>query len=106
MSWAGAISILYDYVILNRLGDFNATAPRYKREWKPAVTKDDLAQMNESKFLEILANLSIIGKNTKDQLQNSLKLRNSCAHPSSFRIGKHIVESHIEILILNVYEKI
>lgn len=106
MSWAGAISILYDFVLTNRLTEFNNEAKRRKADWKTAVTKDDLASMKESDFLDILATLSIIGKNVKEHLKNNaLNLRNSCGHPSSLKLGNHVVEAHIEFLIFNVYEK-
>lgn len=112
MSWAGAMSILYDYVFADsdRLKDFNARATlrfqNTQKKWKPAITKDDLMLMSESEFLDILAHQSILTKNTKERLKSfCLDLRNACAHPSSTIIGKHTVEAHIEFLILNVYEK-
>jgi hypothetical protein len=105
MSWIGAISVLYDFVIANRLADFNAKAKDVKRDWKPAVTKDDLARMKESEFLDILAQLSVIGGSVKEELKSSLRLRNSCGHPNSYQIGKHQVQHHIEFLILNVFGK-
>jgi hypothetical protein len=106
MSWVGAISVLYDHVIAHRLADFNTEAKRRFAKWKPAVTRDDLALMQESDFLDILAHLSILGKNVKEDLKNNcLNLRNSCGHPNSYKVGKHKVEAHIETLILNVYEK-
>lgn len=106
MSWVGAISVLYDFVITNRLADFNTEAKRRKPDWKIAVSKDDLALMKESDFLDILANLSILGKNTKEHLKNNcLNLRNSCGHPSSLKLGDHMIEAHIEFLMMNVYEK-
>lgn len=61
--------------------------------------------MKESEFLDILAMLSVIGKNVKEQLKNNcLSLRNACGHPNSFKIGRGMVESYLEILLLNVYE--
>lgn len=42
MSWIGAMSILYDYVIANKLAEFNVEASRNPK-WKTARTKDDLA---------------------------------------------------------------
>jgi hypothetical protein len=106
MSWVGAMSILYDYILAQKLSDFNAEAKRRKPDWKLAVTKDDLALMRESEFLDVLSSLSVIGKNTKEHLKNNcLNLRNSCGHPSSLKLGKHTVEAHLEFLILNVYEK-
>jgi hypothetical protein len=104
-SWVGAISILYDYVVTNKLTEFNAEAKRRDAKWKNAVTRDDLALMKESDFLDILASLSILGKNVKEHLKTNLNDRNSCGHPSSVVMGKHNVESHIEFLINNVYKK-
>lgn len=106
MSWVGAISVLYDFVLANKLTEFNARAKVVKKDWKEAITKDDLAKMKESDFLDILAYLSILGGNVKEDLKNNcLNLRNSCGHPSSFKVGKHKVEAHIETLIQNVFEK-
>jgi len=105
MSWIGAVAILYAHVITNKLDDFNAEAQRRDQKWKTAATKDDLALMKESEFLDILAALSILGKNVKEQLKNNcLGLRNACGHPNSYKIGRSQVESHLEILLLNVYE--
>jgi hypothetical protein len=105
MSWIGAISILYDYIVKNKLNEFNIEAANRNQRWKPAQTKDDLGLMKESDFLDILAALSIIGKNVKEQLKNNcLGLRNSCGHPNSFQVGRSMAESHLEMLLLNVYD--
>jgi hypothetical protein len=103
-SWIGAISVLYDYVIAHRLTDFNNEAKNRDIKWKTASTRDDLAKMKESDFLDILAALSILGKNVKEHLKNTcLNLRNSCGHPSSLKVGKHNVEAHIEFLVQNIF---
>jgi hypothetical protein len=104
MSWVGAISVLYDHVITNHLENFNKEAIR--KNWKLIKTRDDLALIRESDFLDAVAAISILGKNVKEHLKNTnLNLRNSCGHPSSLKLGKHIVEAHIEFLLLNVFEK-
>ncbi len=105
LSWTGAISVLYDYVIANKLSDFNAECTRRNSKWKPAKTKDDLGRLKESDFLGTIAAISIIGKNVKQELENCLKLRNSCGHPNSLQISDNRVAAHIEILILNVFSK-
>lgn len=103
-SWIGAVSVLYDYVIAHRLPDFNNEAKSRDAKWKMASTRDDLARMKESDFLDILAALSVIGKNVKEHLKNNcLHLRNSCGHPSSLKVSKHNVEAHIEFLVQNVF---
>jgi hypothetical protein len=105
LSWAGAVSMLYAEVLNNHIVSFNAEALRRFPKWKNASNPDDLTKMKEYDFLQVSASLSIIGKNVKDELEQCLKLRNSCGHPNSLKIGEHKVASHIEILILNVYSK-
>jgi hypothetical protein len=105
LSWVGAISLLYSYVIARELPAFNAEAARRDSKWKPAKTGDDLARMKEHEFLNVLEAISVIGKNMKQELQTSLSLRNACGHPNSLKIGANRVASHIEILILNVFQK-
>jgi hypothetical protein len=105
MSWVGAISILYDYVIKSKLTEFNKEASRRDSKWKIAKFRDDLALMKESDFLDILESISIIGKSVKIELKKRLDLRNGCGHPNSLKIGENIVAAHIESLILNVFSQ-
>lgn len=104
-SWIGAVAIIYDYIVAHELSIFNSEAKRRNQKWREAKTTDDLARLKEHELLEILESLSIIGKNVKQELQNCLKLRNACGHPSSLKIGVNRVASHIEVLVLNVFEK-
>jgi hypothetical protein len=103
LSWAGAISVLYDYVEENRLSDFNAEATRRYTKWKPIKTASDFAQIKEFDFLQIIKAISMIGKNEKEELEKCLDLRNACGHPSNLKIGEHRTAGHIEVLILNVF---
>jgi len=107
LSWAGAVAMLYDYILTdaNKLRSFNSEARRRNARWRDATTQDDLARMKESDFLDILEAISVIGKNTKQQLKECLQLRNACAHPSTLQIGPHRVAAHLEVLIMNVFSK-
>lgn len=106
LSWVGAVSLLYDYVIRNELGNFNAEAKRRDSKWRSAKTSDDLARMKEHDFMDILEALSIVGKNVKQELQNNcLKFRNACGHPGSLSISQNRVAAHLEILVLNVFSR-
>jgi hypothetical protein len=60
--------------------------------------------MKEVDFLDRIASISVIGKNTKEKLQECLKTRNACGHPSSLKIGPNAVANHLEILLLNVLQ--
>ncbi|KKN95096.1 hypothetical protein LCGC14_0181650 [marine sediment metagenome] len=104
-SWVGAIALLHAHVVANSLAAFNKEALRRNPKWKQAKTTDDLGMMKESGFLDVLQSISVIGKNVKQELQNCLKLRNGCGHPSSLKLGENRVAGHIEVLILNIYSR-
>ncbi len=103
LSWVGAASLLYLEVVDKHLSAFNAEATKRDPKWRQAKNPDGLGRMKEYNFLEVIEALSIIGKNVKDELQGCLKLRNSCGHPNSYKLGEHKVEAHIETLLLNVF---
>tara|TARA_B100000749_G_C18426325_1_gene465864 strand:- start:262 stop:990 length:729 start_codon:yes stop_codon:yes gene_type:complete len=105
MSWLAAVDQLQNYVVINKLKEFNAEAKAVNAKWKPATTRDDLGRMKESDFLDRLAAISVIGKNTKKELLNCLDRRNASGHPNSLKLGNKTVEHHLEILILNVFQK-
>ena len=105
LSWIGALSVLYVYVHKNELKDFNIEAKRRNSKWKDAKSIDDLTLMKEYDFLQIICHISLIGRNVKQELEQCLKLRNSCGHPNSLKIGENKVSSHIETLIQNVYSE-
>lgn len=105
LSWVGAVSILYEEVITNHLSDFNNEAAQRNPKWKPAKNIDGLTAMKEYDFLQVIGAISLLGQNTKQELEQCLKLRNSCGHPSTLKLGENRVASHIEILVLNVYQQ-
>jgi hypothetical protein len=103
LSWVGAVSLLQEDVVQHHLAAFNAEAARRDGKWKAARNRDDLGKMKESVFLEVLESVGVIGKNLKQDLEASLKLRNSCGHPNSLKIGPNKVAAHLETLALNIY---
>lgn len=105
LSWVGAISLLQDHVIREKLAEFNYEVRKRDSKWKDAKTKDDLGRIKEYDFLQILVSLSIIGKNVREELEVCLKLRNGCGHPNTLKIGEYRVSAHLETLVLNVYTR-
>jgi len=105
LSWVGAVALLYDYVVKSKLSEFNKDAQRRFSNWKPAKTADDLANMSEYNFLQVLHAVSVIGKNVKQELEARLKLRNACGHPSSLKVSETMVAAHVESLIVNVFSR-
>ena len=104
MSWLAAVHVLKREVHRKHLAAFNAEAKRVDQRWKTAKTMDDIGLMKEADFLDRIAAISMIGKNVKEELQQCLKRRNGCGHPSSLKVGQAMVTSHIETLLLNVLQ--
>lgn len=103
LSWIGAVSILQDYIVSNKLAEFNAEAAKRNSRWKVAKSADDLGLMREDEFLDVLQAISVLGKSVKQELKKALSLRNGCGHPNSLKVAEHKVASHIEDLMLNVF---
>lgn len=104
MSWLAAVDVLHNHVHGNHLKAFNAEAKRMNARWKDAKTTDDLGRMGEADFLDRIAALSIIGKNTKIELKDCLDRRNGCSHPNSPKIRANTAADHNELLLLNAFE--
>ena len=105
MSWIAAVDVLYREVVASHLDAFNTEAKRVNDRWKKAVNADGLSRMGEADFLDRLVAINVIGKNVKDQLAIALNLRNGCGHPNSLAVGGNMVTSHLETLLLNVFER-
>lgn len=106
MSWVGAVAVLQDRVVKNRLVDFNSEAKRRDPKWKNALTTDDLGRLKERDFFDILHAISMIGGNVKKELVNCLDRRNGCGHPNSLKVAESTAAHHLEVLILNVYSNL
>lgn len=104
MSWIAAVDVLYREVVAAHLGAFNAEASKANSKWKHAVNEDGLSRMGEAEFLDRIAAIGVVGKNAKEELAKALKLRNGCGHPNSLKVGPNMVRSHVETLVLNVFE--
>jgi len=105
LSWVGAVAVLDDYIIANKLNEFNAEARKRLSKWKDATNGDELAIMRESDFLHVLEATSVIGKNVREELEGCLKYRNACGHPSSLKIVESRVIAHVETLLANVFKR-
>jgi hypothetical protein len=105
MSWVAAVVVLQQEVLAKHLATFNAEVARIDKKWKPATTTDDIGKMREADFLDRLVGIKMIGKNVKIQLGNALDLRNGCEHPNSLKVGANLVAAHIEMLLMNVFDR-
>ena len=104
LTWIGAISVIYEHVVANKLAEFNAEALKRDAKWRPAKNADGLGRIGEFDFLQICQALGVIGKNVREELEVCLKLRNGCGHPNSLKVAESRVAAHIETLMQNVFE--
>ncbi len=104
LSWVGAVSIFHRHVVDKHLAAFNQERKRQNANAKPVKNADGLQLIKEHDFLQIACAIGVFDKNIKGELEGCLRLRNSCGHPNKLKIGEHKVASHLETLILNVYE--
>jgi len=105
LSWVGAVAVLQDHVIANKLAEFNAEATKRFPKWKAATTNDELSLMREFDFLQVLQAISVLGKNLREELEACLRYRNACGHPSSLQIVETRVVAHVDTLLVNVFER-
>lgn len=105
MSWIGAIAILRDEVRKRHIEEFNKFIRERSKSKKDQVNFSRyLDQVRDSEFVDILFGISMIDKSVQVKLKHCLDNRNQCSHPNNLCIGENTVASHLEILILNVYD--
>lgn len=110
LSWVGAMHCMFVYVHTYKLKEFNdAAIAKYhnppKHKWKNVKTVEEFANIKELTFLDVVTDIGLIGKSLRKKLGEQLDLRNACSHPNSFKLGEQMVAAHLELLILNVFQK-
>lgn len=86
MIWLLVIDHLYEYIIQNKLPDFNNALKKQNLKIKSIVQKEDFSELKESKFIEICRSARIISNDVRKILDEKLGIRNSCAHPNNIKV--------------------
>jgi len=107
MTWLVAIDHLYNYILANKLSDFNAALARCRGPLSgySVRAKDDFAGIKDSVLLEVCRSANIISNDVRRILDEKLGIRNSCAHPSIIEIHDTKVVNFIEDLVDNLIVK-
>jgi hypothetical protein len=108
MVWLLTIDVIYEYIIDNKLSDFNIALSKVtdKRVKTNIITKkDDFSDIPENKFIEICRSSRIISNDIRKILDVKLGIRNSAAHPSTISFGEGKTYEFIEDLTNNVILK-
>jgi hypothetical protein len=105
LSWVGAVYLLYEFVLENKLVEYNAEISRRWPRQKEAASVDDMSTIKESEFLNVITHINIITKAEAKELSNCLDRRNTAGHPNSHNFKEVTVGSHIQSLIDIVFSK-
>ncbi len=107
MVWAAAIQHIYT-AIENHGGGFKkieiANKARFgaSSSYRKIGKKNDLHYMNDANFLLICEDAGVFNKNARMLLNERLRTRNLCGHPTSYVIGREEAVVFIESLINNI----
>ncbi|MFN3765866.1 MAG: hypothetical protein ACK4R3_09870, partial [Aliihoeflea sp.] len=107
MTWILTVDHLYDYILSNKLAEFNielAKNPPSKKMTR-VVVKDDFSDLKEGKLIELCRAAGIISNDVRKILDDGLGVRNTAAHPSSVEVTRSKAISVIEDLVINVIRK-
>jgi hypothetical protein len=106
LTWVGALYLMYNYVLREKLSAFNAEVHRRYPKSKPASNVDDLAGLlKEAEFLNVLEHINAITKAEAKELASCLDRRNTAGHPNSHTFTEVGVGNHVETLITSVYRR-
>jgi hypothetical protein len=107
LTWVGAVYLLYQHVLKNKLTEFNQEGHRrFQKGWTDVANVDDIATARtESVFLNMLEHIGVLTKAEQKELQNCLDRRNTAGHPNSASFEEVTVGAHIHELIAKVYSK-
>lgn len=106
MTWLLAMDTIYEYVIANKLVEFNQAVQAHGKYKKITFSlKDQFTDIKETDFLELLRTGKIITNDVRKILEEKLDFRNTCAHPNSIIIKYSKAISFIEDLVENVISK-
>ncbi len=112
MAWNLAYHHLCDFVLKNKLAEFNQRWPlnypgQHKNAQKRIAKMEDFAdELKESEVIAICASARIVTGDMQKVLNVGLQRRNIAAHPSSATITPLQAEAHIEDLVLNFVLKL
>jgi hypothetical protein len=112
MTWNLAYHHLGDFVLKNKLAEFNHRWPvnypgMHKNGAKQIAKMEDFAdELKESEMIAICASARIITGDMQKALNAGLNKRNAAAHPSSAVISQVQTEAHIDDLVNNFVLKL
>jgi hypothetical protein len=107
MTWLFAMDSIFEYILSKKASEFNAAyqADSSNKKGLQISSKDDFAELKESKLIEICRSANIITNDVRKILDTKLGIRNTCAHPSAVKILDVKCADFITDLLDNVIAK-
>jgi hypothetical protein len=107
MVWAATIEHIYSVVEEHQSGFKLLETENIKRfeksnNYRKITKKNDLLYINDSSFFLICEDAGVFNKNARSVLDDSLKTRNRCGHPTGYAVGREEIVIFIERLITNI----
>ena len=104
--WMLVVHRLEEFVYTEKLPEFNAAlAKNPDKRVKVIGSRDDFADLQESKLIELLRASDIITNDVRKILDEKLGVRNSAAHPSALTFDGHKATEFTSDLVNNVLLK-
>ncbi|MCW8965768.1 MAG: hypothetical protein OQK82_03645 [Candidatus Pacearchaeota archaeon] len=105
MSWLLTINHLQNYILKNKLSEFNTALATQNLRLRQINILDDFSELKESKFIEICRSARIISNDIRKILEEKLGIRNTYAHPNDIKIFETKATSFTEDLVENIISK-
>jgi len=102
MVWLLTLDHLFDYILKNKINEFNNALVKQNLKVKKISNKEDFSEMKEEKFIEICRSAGIVTNDIRKILDEKLGIRNSCAHPNNILVKEAKAINFVEDLIENV----
>ncbi|WP_129459552.1 hypothetical protein [Propioniciclava flava] len=107
MVWAATMEHIYSVIEGHRQGFKLLETENFKRYEKASFyrkirKKNDLLYVNDGNLLLICEDAGLFNKNARSILEDALKTRNRCGHPTGYVVGREEVVVFIERLINNI----
>lgn len=107
MVWAATIEHIYSVVEAHQRGFKLLEAENLKRfeksnGYRKIKKKNDLLYLNDTNLFLICEDAGVFNRNARSILDDALKTRNRCGHPTGYVVGREEVVVFIERLINNI----
>lgn len=107
MIWAATMQHLYLKVSshtggLKAFEQANAARFGQSKGYRPIRKSDDLLYLKDVHFIQLGEDAGLYNRNARQLLEERLRLRNLCGHPTRYKPGREEVVIFIESLLLNV----